>query len=469
MRGAQPGEGEGAGRQGPEAPRPAADAIETNALYRKVSLRLLPLLGACYLAAYVDRVNVGFAKLQMTRELGLSNLAYGLGAGIFFIGYFLFEVPSNLVLHRIGAKVWFARIMISWAALSAATAALGAIHAMFGPVATGYAFVAVRFLLGAAEAGFFPGVLLYLTYWFPPSRRSLALGQFILAQPVAFVLGAPLSGLILQTGGAGAGLQAWQWMFVLEAAPAALLGLLLLGRLDNSVAQARWLTERERGLLARALAEEKPASTALDLRSLAREGAVWRLAGAYFLLVLGAYGLNFWLPSIVRAIAGWRELTVGLLTAAPYAVGAVVMLAVARGALDARHARRRSALLCVLAGAGLATSASFGGQAWLTMGGLTLGVTGYLAANALFWRLPGEIVDGRALAAGLAAVNALGNLGGFVGPYLMGALARGSDLKAGLFVLAAAMVAAGLVLAASGVGAMGRPRVQPGSMRAENV
>ncbi len=343
--------------------------------------------------------------------------------------------------------------MISWALVSAATASLAPIHTMFGQVVTGYAFIALRFLLGAAEAGFFPGVLLYLTYWFPPSRRSLALGQFILAQPIAFVLGAPLSGFILETCKGAGGLRAWQWMYIFEAAPAAVLGLVLLGRLDNGVAQARWLTERERGLLTRALDAERPVSAAPDLRSLTTDPAIWQLAAAYFLLVLGAYGLNFWLPSIVKAAGASGELMVGMLTALPYAVGAAVMLAFAGQTLEARHARARSACMCGLAGAGLAISAHFTGQVWLTMFGLTLGVTGYLTANALFWRLPSEAIDGRALAAGLAAVNALGNLGGFVGPYVMGALAgRASDPKAGLFVLAAALAGAGLVLAAGHTG-----------------
>ena len=422
---------------------------EADAAYRKVTLRLLPLLGLCYLTAYLDRVNVGFAKLEMAQDLGLSDVAYGLGAGIFFIGYFLFEVPSNLMLHRVGAKTWLARIMITWAMLSAAMAALGPVRAVFGPAAAVSAFTLLRFLLGSAEAGFFPSVLLYLTYWFPPSRRSLAVGQFILARPIAFVLGAPLSGMILTWCEGLGGLRAWQWMFVLEAAPAAVLGLVLLARLDNRLADARWLTVRERQLLARGLDAEAPASTSDDVRALARNASIWLLAVAYFLLVLGAYGLNLWLPSIVKAAGVTRDLAVGFLTALPYAFGAGVMLVIAGRTGDARRARSLSAWMCVLAGGGLTLSATAHTSIVLMMVGMCLAVAGYLSANVLFWRLPSEAMEGRALAAGLAAVNALGNLGGFLGPYLMGALAaRSGGPRSGLLVLAAALGAAGLVLAA---------------------
>jgi MFS family permease len=434
-----------------KAAAPSGDVAtaEMDAIYRKVSLRLLPFLGLCYLAAYVDRVNVGFAKLQMSQDLGLSGLAYGFGAGIFFIGYFLFEVPSNLILHRVGARVWLARIMVSWAAISAASALLGPIHNWFGAEIAAYAFYAIRFLLGAAEAGFFPGVLLYLTYWFPASRRSLAIGQFIIAQPIAFVVGAPVSGLILELCKDMAGLKAWQWMYVLEAMPAALLGIILLRRLDNRIEEAGWLAPRERILLLAALDAEKTDHVTTELKTLAGDPAIWRLALAYFLLVLGAYGLNFWLPSIIKSAGVSSELTVGLLTACPYAAGVAVMLWVARRTRDAGQARARSAGMCGLAGAGLAMSACFSGNVVLMMIGMSLGVTGYLTANALFWRLPSEAIEGRALAAGLAAVNALGNLGGFVGPYVMGVLVgRSANAATALYALAASLIAAGAVLGA---------------------
>jgi len=438
----------GAGKLAAPAWRHEAASAETEALFRKVSLRLLPLLGLCYLAAYVDRVNVGFAKLQMVQELGLSDLAHGFGAGIFFLGYFLFEVPSNLILHRVGARIWLARIMVTWAIISASSALLAPIHGWFGAVASTYAFYAIRFLLGAAEAGFFPGVLLYLTYWFPASRRAHAISLFIVAQPVAFVLGAPLSGLILETCKGLAGLSAWQWMYLLEALPAILLGIVLLLRLDNDVEQARWLSGGERALLIRALAEDQQESVRSDMASLAGDGGIWRLALAYFLLVLGAYGINFWLPSIVKMAGIASERVVGLLTACPYAVGVAVMLFVTRRTRKAGQARAGSAAMCGLAGVGLAISAFCSSLMPLMMIGMCVGVTGYLTGNALFWRLPSERIEGRALAAGLAAVNAVGNLGGFAGPYLVGMLVgRSSNPTIALLALAGSLIAAGAVLA----------------------
>jgi len=421
-----------------------------DAVYRKVTLRLLPLLGLCYLTAYLDRVNVGFAKLQMAQDLGLSDAAYGLGAGIFFLGYFLLEVPSNLALHRVGARTWLARIMLTWAVVSAAMAGLAPLRALFGPAVAGWAFILLRFLLGAAEAGFFPGVLFYLTYWYPPSRRSLAVGQFVLAQPVAFILGAPLSGMILAWCEGAAGIRGWQWMFILEAAPAAILGFVLLARLDDGLADARWLTAAERQLLRSAIDSEASPSSRVDLKSLAGDAAIWALALAYFLLVLGAYGLNLWLPSIVKAAGVTRDLTVGFVTAIPYVIGAAVMLTAASRTRSAGAARSRAAWMCGLAGLGLALSARIDGSPVLMMAGVSLAVAGYLSANVLFWRLPSEALAARALAAGLAMVNAVGNLGGFLGPYLMGALAdQGRGPRAGLLVLAAALASAGLVLAAT--------------------
>jgi MFS family permease len=431
-------------------PTAAGDTpAELDRLYRKVSLRLLPLLGLCYLAAYLDRVNVGFAKLQMARDLELSNAAYGFGAGIFFIGYFLFEVPSNLILHRVGARAWLARIMASWALISAASALLAPVRTAFGSDVAAYVFYAIRFLLGAAEAGFFPGVLLYLTCWFPASRRSLAVGRFLIAQPIAFVAGAPLSGLILDRCDGIAGMRSWQWMYLLEALPAAFLGIVLLLRLDNRIDQASWLSPRERARLSAALEEDSAGSLSPDLPRLARDPAIWRLASAYFLLVLGAYGLNFWLPSIVKMAGVSTDLSVGLLTACPYAAGVIVMLFVAGRTPGLDEARARAAWMCGLAGMGLAISAFFSSHLVVMMLGMSLGVTGYLTANALFWRLPSEAISGRALAAALAAVNALGNLGGFVGPYLMGLLVgRSSDPRGALLALALSLVVAGGVLVA---------------------
>ena len=426
------------------------DIAATARACRTAAWRLLPVLGACYLAAYLDRVNVGFAKLQMATQIHLSDVAYGFGAGVFFIGYFLFEVPSNLVLHRIGARLWLSRIMITWAVVSGAMAALGPLHGWLGPTGTPYAFYALRFLLGVAEAGFFPGVLLYLTYWFPPSRQSFALALFLIGQPTAFILGAPLSGLILDSLDGVAGLAGWQWMCLLEAAPAALLGLWLPFRLENRLEDARWLTATERTLLAQAIRREAPPDRTVSLRALVRSPLAWLLALAYFFLVLGAYGLNFWLPSIVKAAGVKGALSIGLATAAPYVVCVVLMLRLAARTPAPQAARIRCAWMCALGGAGLSLS-GLASSAPLMMLGVTIGVTGYMTATALFWCVPSQALAGRAVAAGLAAINALGNIGGFVGPYLMGALSAGfGGPKAGLLALAAAMICSGIVLAVAG-------------------
>jgi MFS family permease len=451
------GEMSDAGRGSTERASRPDGAVD--AAFRKVTLRLLPFLGVCYLAAYLDRVNVGFAKLQMATALGLSDTAYGLGAGIFFVGYFLFEVPSNLILHRIGAKVWLARIMITWGLISAAMASLGLWRDLLGPHGAEYAFYTLRLLLGVAEAGFFPGVLLYLTYWFPASRQGMALSLFVLAQPVAFIVGAPLSGLILDLCDGLGGFAGWQWMYVLEAAPALLLGAWLVVRLDNSVADARWLTADEKGLVASELGRDVPPDRTVHLRDLIKHRIVWMLAAAYFLLTIGAYGLNFWLPSIVKAAGAGSNLTVGLLTAGPYVVGAVAMLSFGARTTAPRVARIRSAALCLMSGIGLALSAAYAGNVPAMMAGVTLGVAGYLSATALFWCVPNQYLGGAAVAAGLAAINAVGNLGGFIGPYLVGALSdRFGGPAAGLLVLAGALATAALMLTAIGrAGGVGLP------------
>ncbi|MEO6377005.1 MAG: MFS transporter, partial [Caulobacteraceae bacterium] len=405
--------------EGPPPPETAALAM---AVYKKVATRLMPFLGLCYVVAYMDRVNVGFAKLQMATQLHLSDTAYGLGAGIFFLGYFLFEVPSNLILHRVGAKIWLARIMITWGLISGAMAALGPLSASLGPSGSEYAFYGLRFLLGLAEAGFFPGVLLYLTYWFPASRQSFALALFILAQPIAFVLGAPLSGLIMERFQGVGGLAGWQWMYLLEAAPAVALGVWLPFRLDNRIADAKWLTAAERTLLQEGLEREAPAKRTVDLSTLAANKLIWLFAGAYFLLVIGAYGLNFWLPSIIKAAGVQGYLSIGLLTALPYAVSVLVMLSISVRTPEPETARRRAAAMAIVGGFGLLFSAMFSGVVPAMMVGITIGVTGYLSATALFWCVPGKQLAGPAAAAGLAAINAIGNLGGFVGPYVVGAL-----------------------------------------------
>ena len=402
-----------------------------NATYRKLSWRLLPLLLLCYLVAYLDRVNVGFAKLQMLKELGFSETIYGLGAGIFFFGYFLFEVPSNLILHRVGARLWIARIMITWGIISAAM--------MF--VTTPAMFYLLRFLLGAAEAGFFPGVILYLTYWYPARRRGRITSLFMTAVALSGVVGGPISGWILKNLDGAHGWQGWQWLFLLEGLPSVLVGLLVLAVLQNGIADARWLNEDERKLLTRNVAGEDAAKEDAPLGRVLSSARVWHMSLIYFSFVVGLYGVGFWLPTIIKATGVADAFQIGVLSAIPYAGAVVAMLAVARSA-DRRGERRWHVALSGLAGAfGLVLAVAWAQDTLLAMAALTLATMGVLSAVPLFWSLPTALLTGAGAAAGIAMINSLGNLAGFLGPYAMGWLKdHTGSTGLGMYLLASFML-----------------------------
>ncbi|MCS0464608.1 MFS transporter, partial [Burkholderia mallei] len=304
------------------ATTPGAPSAFEAATYRKVSWRLAPLLLLCYVVAYLDRVNVGFAKLQMAADLHLSDAVYGLGAGIFFIGYFLFEVPSNVILHKVGARVWIARIMVTWGIISALT--------MF--VSTPAMFYTMRFLLGVAEAGFFPGVILYLTYWYPAHRRGRMTTLFMTAVALSGVVGGPISGYILKTFDGMNGWRGWQWLFLLEGVPSVLVGILLLFALDDGIAKAKWLDGDEKALLSRNVAAEEARKEDLPLSAVFASPRVWLMGFIYFSFVMGLYGVGFWLPTIIKSTGVTDAFAIGLLSAVPYAAAVVAMLAVARSA-----------------------------------------------------------------------------------------------------------------------------------------
>jgi MFS family permease len=424
------------------------DAAEERA-YAGVTRRLLPFLGACYLVAYLDRVNVSFAKLHMLGDLGMSEAAYGFGAGVFFFGYFLFELPSNLALHRIGARVWIARIMVTWGIVSGAMAFTGTLAELTG-LGTDTVFYLLRFLLGVAEAGFFPGVLLYLNYWYPSHRQSRAVAWLLAAQPLAFVLGAPVSGAIMESFGGVAGLYDWQWLFLLEAAPAIVLAIGVLLYLDNGIGEAKWLTQDERRLLEERLAREARAKRDHSLRDLLAVKPLWLFSLIYLLIVTGVYGINFWLPSIIQQTGVRSILSIGWITALAYLVSAVLSVLAARHAERHNEKRWHAAGAAALGGAALAVSATFAGSTWLTVACVTLASTGGLLSMSLFWSFPGSILVGTGVAAGLAAVNSVGNLGGFIGPYLLGGLTDWlGSTTAGIAVLGGVMVAAGALIAAT--------------------
>jgi D-galactonate transporter len=408
-----------------------------DALYRRVSWRLMPFLFLCYVAAYLDRVNVGFAKLQMLADLRFSDTVYGLGAGIFFIGYFLFEVPSNLLMTRTGARIWIARIMISWGLISSAL--------MFAnSVAT---FYLLRFLLGAAEAGFFPGIILYLTYWYPAHRRARMVALFMSGVAVAGVVGGPLSGWIMTAFAGRYGLSGWQWLFLLEGLPSVLIGIWTLFYLDDGIRSASWLGEDDKRLLERAIADDGRAQRHMPLAQVFGNGTVWLLALVYFLFVMGLYGVSFWLPQLIKNSGVKDVFDIGLLTAVPYGIAAVVMVLAARHS-DRSGERRWHAAAAALAGAlGLVGATLYADNTVVAMAALSVATAGILTTFPIFWSLPTAMLGGAAAAAGIALINSVGNLAGFASPYLVGAIkdATGSTAS-GIYLLAASLVAGAVLV-----------------------
>ncbi|MEF3695599.1 MFS transporter [Desulfolutivibrio sp.] len=381
---------------------------------RKARWRLLPFLMVLYVVAYLDRINVSFAALSMNEELGLSQTDYGLGAGIFFLGYVLFEVPSNLILARVGARLWLSRILVSW---GLATVALSL---AVGPTS----FAALRFLLGVAEAGFFPGVILYLTAWFPLAHRAKAVALFMTATPLAGLIGSPVSGWILEMHQM-LGLSGWQWLFLLEGVPAMALGVVLYFRLPAGPDQAVWLTPDERQALTLAIEAERRDIARRHLSGL-RHGLlsrpVWIWGFVYFCIVVAMYGLVMWLPQILAGIIGQgvgRSLHVSLLVMVAYAFAMVGMVCI--GASSDRRGERRwhilgSLGLCLL---GMLMMSLGAGLGW-ALAGASLAAMGIWGAVGPFWGLTTTFLTGQAAAAGIALINSLGNLGGFAGPYVMG-------------------------------------------------
>jgi MFS family permease len=428
------------------------------ATYAKIARRLLPLLFAGYFLAILDRVNVGFAKLQMAGDLALSDAAYGFGAGVFFIGYFLFELPSNLILARVGARKWIARIMLSWGIVSCGFVFLGALRWGPLPAALGvsdaeFSFYLLRFVLGVAEAGFFPGVILYLTYWFPAARRAHAVALFVLAIPLASAFGSPLSGLILQFLDGWGALRGWQWLFLVEALPAMALALVLLALLPDRPREARWLSEEECALVEKDLADDearKPAAgQRLDLRSALADWRIWALALADFLRGVINNALNFWMPTLVQEVGLPKDayLRIGFVTAIPWGLAAIAMVLWARHS-DRTGERRWHGSLAILASmAGLLMLAWGGHGAIVSIVALTLVAVGTMAWLAVFWTLPTAFLSGAAAAGGIAWINALSQLGGFVGPDMLGRLRESGAgaVNTGFALMAlAALVTAGL-------------------------
>ncbi len=422
------------------------DAVEIRTI-AKVTRRIVPFLIVCYFVAYLDRVNVGFAALAMNQDLGLSQTAFGLGAGIFFIAYFIFEVPSNLLLERFGARKWIARIMLSWGILSGTMAFIPAIAHTTG-FGNEHTFYLVRVLLGAAEAGFFPGIIFYLTLWFPAQYRARIVGYFMAAIPLSTVIGAPISGLLLYLHG-GLGLAGWQWLFILEAAPAIILAGVVFFYLTDWPADAAWLAPDERTWLAGRLELEQRQRQAVrdySVRQSLVDPRVLGLSLVYFGAVATNYGLSFFLPQIVKGF-GLNIFLTTLVSAAPYAVGLVGMVWWGRRSDRVVERRYHAALPLFIAAAGIALSTALGNPA-LKMISLCVAGFGIFANLPVFWTLPTAFLSGAAAAAGIAVINSIGNLAGFAGPFAMGWIKDQTGSYAGGLLLLAALgiIAMGILL-----------------------
>jgi ACS family tartrate transporter-like MFS transporter len=399
--------------------------------FRKATRRLIPFLFLIYVVAYLDRVNVSFAQLQLEDDLGFSDTIFGIGAGIFSLGYVIFGVPSNLALERFGARRWLAAIMVVWGLISASM--------MFIDGAT--SFYVLRFLLGAAEAGFFPGIMLFLTWWFPERQRTPAVALFLTAVSAAYVAGGPLSGGLLELDGV-AGLDGWQWLFLVEGIPAIVLGYVTLRFLDERPDQADWLEPEEREFLTVEVERERELREALGgqrLRDALGSGRVWLLGLIYFILLAAGFGLTFFVPDLVQERTGYSDFEVGVLSAIPYGFATVAMIVVAR--------RGGGLVAPALVGAAGTVLTAYAQSPLLLTVGITLAAVGILSTLPVFWALPTAFLSGTAAAAGIALIAAVGNLGGFAGPAFTGiAEDQTGDFKMPLVVLAGLLVVCSLLV-----------------------
>lgn len=415
--------------------------VDEHQLFSKISRRLLPFLFLLYVVSFLDRTNVSIAGLQMQRDLAASGLTaevFGVGSGIFFWGYFLFEIPSNLILQRVGARRWIARIMVTWGVIATAM--------MFvrGP----RSFYAMRFLLGLAEAGFFPGMILYLTYWYPAARRARAVAVFMTATAVSGVIGALIASPILALDGVG-GLRGWQWLFLLEGLPAVALAFVVLRYLPDGPADARWLEDHERALLSDLLARDhaRQGHRTADLFAAVVQPRVWLLTAVYFSLALGMYCVGFWLPQLIKAAwPGHKDWQVALISGVPYAAAAVGMVFVGLSS-DRTGERRLHAGLSLVAGAVGAAASAYFRQPWIALVSFSLVTLGIWSSIGPFWSLPPAFLAGTAAAGGIALINSFGNLGGFLGPSVFGAIKqRTGNFTAALWILAAILTAGGILV-----------------------
>ena len=421
---------------------PLTEARAREAVYGRLTRRLIPMLLFCYVCSYLDRVNVGFAKLQMLGDLNFSETIYGLGAGIFFIGYVLFEIPSNLIMLRVGARFWIGRIMITWGIIS------GAMIFVKSPVS----FYALRFLLGVAEAGLIPAALYYLSVWFPADRRGKVTALFMFGIPLSGVLGGPLSGWIIGNLDRVGGLAGWQWMFLIEALPAIAGGFVCFFYLNDSAAAAPWLSAQEKAIVAADLLRESGQQSLQSIRQGLSDGKIWYLSALYMGFTMGLYAVSFWLPSIIRSSGVKDSLSVGLLTAIPYAAALPVMYFVGRNS-DRAHERRFHLAVPAFFGAlGLVGSVLFSSETFYAMVALTVATAGILTCIPQFYTLLPAIFGGAAAAMGFALANSVGSIAGFISPYLLGYIkdATGSTNDGVLIIAVCLVIGGGLAFGVPG-------------------
>jgi D-galactonate transporter len=418
---------------------PSAGDIES--VYLKIAKRIMPFLTLLFVMAWLDRYNVGFAKLQMVKDLGFSEAVYGFGAGVVYLGYMLFEIPSNLLLEKIGARKTFARITILWGITSIAM--------MF--VKTAASFYLLRFLLGSFEAGLLPGVLLYLTYWFPARHRAQMQALFGTSIPISIIVGGPISGWIMSSMGGRSGLANWQWLFLLEGIPSIIVGLLALGIVVDKPGDAHWLTEREKRLVLADLDEDHRLAGPRQhgFGAALKTPEVWLLTGTFFCVVSSNNTIGFWVPTIIQGFGVTSTIAIGLLSAVPYVGALIGMMLVSRHSDRTRERRYHSALPCLACACGLIGIGLFANTPGLAFASLTLAVAAQLSGNFVFWTIPPTLLAGSAVAGSIALINSIGSVSGWVGPSIIGWLAditgktsTGLYVVAGLEILAAILILA---------------------------
>ncbi|CAM4044876.1 putative metabolite transport protein NicT [compost metagenome] len=414
-----------------------AALAQHDSTHSKITWRLMPLLLICYLFAHLDRINIGFAKMQMSSDLHFSDTVYGFGAGLFFIAYALFGVPSNIALDRVGPRRWIATLMVVWGTLSTSM--------LWVESASG--FYVLRFLLGVAEAGFFPGILVYLNRWYPARRRGQITALFAIAVPMAGVVGGPLSGGILELFHDAAGLRGWQWMFLIEGAPVILLGLVVLKCLPDSFDSVNWLSSEEKLQLREQLNQEEQRKSITSFGGILRDSQVWLLVAVYFAVMLAVNTLAFWMPTLIHGAGIGSDGRVGLLSAVPYLAGCLFMIACGRSSDRQRERRWHLCVPLLMSALGIAIAGLSPGNPVMVLGGLIIAGMGASAALPMFWQLPPAFLSNTTQAAGIALISSFGSIAAFLAPYLIGWM-RDTTQSASLalFVLALFITLGGLLV-----------------------